>query len=372
MAIQRRACQRTQHQKSGPFRLVRNNSLRAAGCRLARLKSSNGLMYYLNGDLELHDPNLPELRALYHKYLRQKYGSEEALRAAWKISPPEAPIDQLSVRRGTEQWGDVRTLDDYLFRLQLVQRWLHSLDTAIRGTGSQRSIMAEFYQSPNSGIDLMSGTDSLTYANFGYFGKRNDDRELFPQTLKFLDLSMIGKGANVGEFGVKTHPAWRQYDRFQSQRTEAYEQAYFLALTHYAFGMGAAHVQNWCWKYPSDMPFKWGITYPCDNVARDVRMLYRNTGLLFRRFRPATRVPENLFLIARDNRKGGQGNRVHDGQLNGIRLLIDARVPCATLADDALEHLPESVKNIFYPLPYCPSDAIVARLTEWVRQGGTL
>lgn len=337
-----------------------------------RYKDAAGIMYYLNGDLELHDPNLPDLQKLYHEYLKAKYGSDDVLRSAWKISPPEAPIGKLTIRRGSDDWADVRTVDDFRFRTQVVRRWLNAMHDAIREADARHPVTAEFYQRPVSGIDLLLALDKLELANFGYFNEKNEDFYRFPQTCKFLDQSMRGKGINVGEFGVKTHPAWNDTGYYIEARTEEYEHAYFLAIAHYGFALGASKIQNWCWKYPADLPFEWGINYPNDLVPRDVRAFYRNTGLLFRRLRPSYHPSETLVLLAGDNRMGGRGSSIVEGQLNCIRLLLDQRLRFATLADDYLESLHESVKTIFYPLPYCPSDAIITRLEEFVDRGGQL
>lgn len=338
----------------------------------SRYKDAAGIMYYLNGDLELHDPNLPDLQKLYNEYLQKKYGSDAALRSAWKVTPPEAAMGQLKIRSGSQDWGDVRTLDDFRFRTQVVRRWLNALHDSIREADKTHPVTAEFYQMPVSGIDLLLALDKLDLANFGYFNTKDEDFYRFPQTCKFLDQSMRGKGINVGEFGVKTHPAWDDTGYYIESRSEKYEQAYFLAIAHYAFALGASKIQNWCWKYPADLPFEWGINYQHDLVPRDVRAFYRNSGLLFRHLQPRYEPSDVVLLLAGENRMGGQGSRVVEGQLNSIRLLLDHRVRFATLADDYLESLPANVKTIFYPLPYCPSDAIVERLTKFVDRGGQL
>jgi hypothetical protein len=338
----------------------------------ARYKDAAGIIYYLNGDLELHDPNLPDIQKLYNRYLQEKYGSDEALRKAWLLSPPEAPIGKLTISTGKDDWRDVRTLDDFEFRTQVVRRWLNSLYDSIRKVDQRHPVTAEFYQLPLSGIDLLTALGRLELANFGYFNSADEDFYRFPQVCKFLDQSVRGKGLNVGEFGVKTHPAWRNASDYIAARSEAYEQAYFLAIAHYGFALGASKIQNWSWKYPSDLPFEWGINYPNELIARDVRAFYRNSGLFFRRLRPRYEPGDLLLLIPGENRKGGQGMRILEGISNSIRLLIDQRVSFSTLADEFIDEVPANVKTIFYPLPYCPNEKVIARLTEFVAKGGQL
>ena len=315
---------------------------------------------------------MPDLQLLYNQFLKEKYGTDQALRNAWKISPPEAPIGKLTIRRGTDDWRDVRTVDDFQFRSMLVERWLNAMYDSIRKFDTNHPVTAEFYQTPSDGIDLVGALGKLELANFGYFADKDEDYYRFPQVCRFLDQSVRGKGINVGEFGVKTHPAWKATGEYIEARTEEYEQAYFLAIAHYAFALGASKIQNWCWKYPVDLPFEWGINYPNELVGRDVRAFYRNSGLLFRRLRPNYEASDTLVLLASENRMGGQGDQVIEGQLNSIRLLLDRRLRFATLSDQYMDAIPDTVTTIFYPLPYCPSDAIVKRLTDFADSGGQL
>jgi len=337
-----------------------------------RYKDAAGIMYYLNGDLELHDPNVPEIAKLYNDYLRQKYGSDEALRTAWKLSPPESLIGNLPVKSGKDDWQDLRTLDDFVFRSQMVKRWLDPMHNAIRRQDAQHPITAEFYQVPYAGIDMLTAIGPLELANFGFFQGIDEDFYRFPQSCKFLDQRVRGKGLNIGEFGVKTHPAWADAEDWIRTRSEQYEQSYFLAISHYAFALGASKIQNWCWKYPSDLPFAWGINYSNELIGRDVRAFYRNASLFFRNLRPSFEPAEVLLLIAGENRKGGQGSVIAAAIQNAIRLLIDQRVDFHTLPDEFIDEIPAQTKTIFYPLPYCPSDAVVDRLEAFVQSGGQL
>jgi len=88
--------------------------------------------------------------------------------------------------------------------------------------------------------------------------------------------------------------------------------------------------------------------------------------------RPRYQPSDVLLLIPAENRKGGQGMRILVGISNGIRLLIDERVPFSTLADEFIDELPAHVKTILYPLPYCPNEKVIARLEAFVERGGQL
>jgi len=336
----------------------------------ARYGLSSGLIYYLNGDLRLRNPNLPDLRKIFNGYLKQKYGDEKGLAEAWHVSPPKQPLGSIPPLGGTDKWDDVRTFDNFVFRGYVVRRWLDSMAGAIRGVDTEHPITAEFYQRPYGGIDVVTAIGSLTLGNIGYFDVPGEDVYRFPQTFRFIDMRARDKSINDGEFGVKTHPAWKDAGGYLTTRSEAEENQLYLAIPHYVVGIGGSKVQNWCWKYPADLPFEWGINYPCDLVSRDALLYYRNTGLFFRQFDFRYESPEVFFLIADNHRMGGQGETVREAQLNAIRFLLDLHCNFATIDELYLEHLPASCKVLVYPLPFCPDDDVFDRVLRFVENGG--
>jgi len=337
-----------------------------------RYRDASAIIYYLNGDLQLRLTNIPDLKALFNEYLRQKYGSDEALRAAWTLSPPERPIGDIDIGTGSNDWRDLRTFDDFFFRTRLTARWLNTLYDGVRQADTEHPVTAEFYQGPWAGIDLVTGIGKLEVANIGYFDVTVEDIYRFPQTLKFIDLRARGKSLNAGEFGVKTHPAWVDSGGYIHTRPEREEHELFLSLGHYAVGLGASKIHNWCWKYPADRPFEWGINYPCDDVERDVLYIYRNNGFFFKRYDFVYEAPSVYFLIADNHRMGGRGEDVRQAQLNGIRLLIDAHVDIGSIDEEYLDFLPQRAKVLVYPLPFCPDDAAFEKVKAFVERGGIL
>jgi len=355
---------------------VENSELRhqQAFCKefAKRYGLSSALIYYLNGDLRLRDPNLPDLRAIFNDYLRRKYGSQERLAEAWHVSPPKEPMGSIAPLGGSERWEDVRTFDNFLFRVNVVRRWLDSMAQAIREIDPAHPITAEFYAEPWEGIDVVTAIGSLTLGNIGYFDVPGEDVYRFPATFRFMDMRARGKSINDGEFGVKTHPAWKDAGGYLVTRSEMEENQLYLAIPHYAVGLGGSKVQNWCWKYPADLPFEWGINYPCDTVSRDALLYYRNTGLFFRQFDLKYEGPEVLFLTADNHRMGGQGEAIRRAQLTAIRYLLDLHCDFASIDEFHLEELPSTCKVLIYPLPFCPDDAVIERLLTFVEGGGTL
>ncbi|MCC6445438.1 MAG: hypothetical protein IT210_18500 [Armatimonadetes bacterium] len=344
-------------------------------CRVfaRRYRHIPGLIYYLNGDYQLNVSNIPDLKRLWNAFLKERYGDDGALRAAWQVSPPSGPLGTLDVEDGSARWDDVRTFDAFRFRAFLLKRWNDAMASAIRTIDADHPITSEYYQQPAGGIDPLTGSQSLDIVNIGYFDEPVRDLERFPKVFKFIDGRIKGKSLNVGEFGVKTHPAWAGGSfGYHTARAEVHQFNLFLNIPQLAFGLGGSKVQNWCWNDSSDSIFPWGLNYPNDRVSKDALPVYRNTGLLLRQFRPRFEPPATVFLIADNHRMGGGGETVRQGILNGLQALHESLSDFAVLNEQDLDKLPARVRTIVYPLPYCPDDRTVALLKRFVSSGGTL
>jgi hypothetical protein len=337
-----------------------------------RYKVASGLIYYLDGDLALRQPNLRDLRKIFNDYLLQKYGNAKRLAEVWSISPPKEPLGSIPPVEGTQRWEDIRSFDNFIFRVNVVRRWLDSMAEAVRELDSKHPVSAEFYQRPWNGVDVVTAVGSLNLGNIGYFDRPGEDVYGFPQTFRFIDMRARGKSINDGEFGVRTHPAWEDAGGYDTSRSAEEERQLFLTVPHYAVGLGMSKVQNWCWAYPQDLVTGWGINYMWDLVGRDSLSVYRNTGLFFRQFDLQYDSPEVFFLIADNHRMGGQGEKVREAQLNGIRFLLDLHCNFAAIDEYHLEDLPAHCKVLLYPLPFCPDDTTFERLLAFVKAGGIL
>ena len=98
-------------------------------------------------------------------------------------------------------------------------------------------------------------------------------RENLPLQIRWNDLRLRGKGVSLGEYGVKTHPAWAVAhggSHYHIQRTEEEEQQWFALVAHYAVGLGACKLQNWCLRDAQASVFPRGLFYPNELVPKDV------------------------------------------------------------------------------------------------------
>lgn len=333
------------------------------------------LIHYLNGDFVVRFDSEPLTRELYGRYLRERYGTLAQLQAAWHLNPPEGDFGALAYNAPSSGWEDVRAADQTRFIAWLVRRWVGALTQAVRGEDPDHPITAEYYREPFGHIDLPLSIDGMDVSNIGYFDVPGDDLRLFPRRFAFTDMRAAGKSLNVGEFGVKTHPAWaidRGGQDYHILRSEQEQHHLFLGLAHYALGLGGSKIQNWCWKDASERIFPWGLCYPNDLIPKDVAYTYRNISLLFRQFEPLWEPPAVYLLLPDEHRMGAGGDAIRLAALNGIQHLLHTRVPFAILHEAVLHELPDAARVIFYPLPYCPDDETMARLEQFVRDGGVL
>jgi len=339
-----------------------------------RYKDVPGLIYYLNGDLrcQLNDAILPQWRS----FLRERYGTLEKLQEAWGPVPfqsfEEIPVTDYA--DWNREWEDLKAYDYNLFRAWLIRRWTGALIQAIHEVDPGALTSCEFYQLPHAGVDLPAGIGDLDLSNIGYFDKPLEDLRRFPKVLKYSDQRARGKSLGPGEYGVKTHPAWGDGKDYGYHITRTREQALdlFLAIPHYSLGLGASRIHNWCWKDSAHHIFPWGMTYPCDNVEKDILRVHRNQSLLFRHFAPVYEEPTVYFLTADSHRLGGSKWQVLEGLLNGIQLALSAHVDNLGVLHEHGLRIPDKAQVIFYPLPYCPTDEAYAQLLAFVRRGGTL
>ncbi len=291
-----------------------------------RYRNADGLIYYLNGDYQLR-PKKPEQ-------------------------------------------------NDLRWQIEQTRRWNEKLVNAIKSVDLNHPTTSEYYQMPVGGLDLRLTIDGLDIANIGYFDEPKKDLRRFAAVFKLVDMRVYGKSLNIGEFGVKTHPAWERSlgaTGYHIRRSEDEQYRLFLLLPQYAFGLGASKVQNWCWRDDDDRVFPWGLIYTCDDVPKPALKAYRAAALILRRLRPVWRKPEVLLVVSDNSRLRPEGAKSFHAALVAANTLVSLRVNFAVASDLALnDDLLSGVKVVFLPGVLTLPNETEEALKRFVERGGVI
>ena len=340
----------------------------------ARYHQVPGLIYYLNGDFQLNLKDIPDIRRLWNDFLRNRYKTDDALKAAWKNSPPSTTIGNIPVAMYTaSSWYDVHARDMNEFQNALMKRWINALCEAIRKEDKEHPITSEYYQRPFDGIDLRLTIGEMDAANFGYFDPPKIDFEKLMATVKWNDMRLYGKSVNIGEFGVKTHDAWAE-DRggthYHIQRTEAEQLRLFWRVAHTAFSMGVTKIQNWSWSDDPDRIFPWGMAYANPLRPKQAAKLYRNLRCLTEQITPEY-TPADVVLLNPDTwRSGTPNNMGYNSVMNAVECLLATNIPFDIANESQIGLLSVKLpKLLIYPLAYSTSDETIETLIQLADKG---
>lgn len=359
----------------GDDRLARQSAL----CRsyAEHLGDTPGLLYYINGDYQMMlEEHAADVKVLWNRWLQARYGTTERLRTAWAPAAVTAELGWLAFPpAGSGRWNDVVAVDRLRFQNGLTRRWNETHVAAVRERDRRHPITSEYYQIGWAGLDLPMTIDGQDVSNFGFFDLPENDLDILPLKIRSNDLRARGKGVSLGEYGVKTHPAWTVENGatdYHIVRTEEQQIQLFLAVAHYALGMGASKIQHWCLRDDQTQVFPWGIFYPHEFIPKDVAYAHRNQSLIWRQFAPRY-VPPQLTVCTPCNLRLGNDERLgRDVVDRACDTLLGLHHQFNVIDDQHLEQLPPQTRVIVYPAPFAVSDAAYARLLAWVQGGGTL
>ena len=195
-----------------------------------------GLLYYVNGDYHFHPS--PQVKPLWNEWLKERYQTTDRLRLAWGAAAVAGELGRLDFPPpNSGRWDDRAVIDQQRFEAWLTRRWNHTHVAAVRQHDTNHPVTSEYAQVPFGGLDLPSTIDSLDVANFGFFTPPGMEDTELPLCLRLNDLRARGKGACLGEYGVKTHPAWGPGSGavgYHITRTEQEQARVFLSIGHRA------------------------------------------------------------------------------------------------------------------------------------------
>lgn len=270
-------------------------------------------------------------------------------------------------------WYEVRTRDVREFQTLLMRRWIGALCEAIRAEDTVHPITSEYYRRPFSGIDLRLSIDGMDASNIGYFNPPQQDLAYLMATIKWNDMRFAGKTVNIGEFGVKTHDAWKPElggTGYHIQRTEWQQRQLFWWVVHAALGLGVTKIQNWCWTDDPDSVFPWGIAWNNPLRPKPVLKLYRNLRLLSDRVPREYRKAEVVLVLPSNWRLGAPEGLAYPSLMNAIECLLATGVPFDVANEEDLSILVQTPPRIvLMPLAYTLSDKAVDALESLAHSG---
>ena len=328
-----------------------------------RYRGVPGVLYDVQNEPSVNPERAPDAGPLWTQFLRERYGSDQALAAAW--GEPGVTLEGAELSRGREEWAAARNADFDRFRAWLLNRWAAENIAGVKDACPQVPCTVGYLPWPAPADQVLGGAH-LDFANMHYYGPL--DR--FPSHFKWTDQRALGRSLSLGEFGVKAHPAWHKGNEVGLTEREGVTR--LLDIVHYALGLGASLVANWDWKDMPECVFPWGLNHPGDLVPKDFLLAYRNLSLLTRPWAPAYQDPGLYLLLADEHRLGAARERVTAAQQAAVDLLLACQVSFNVINDGSLDRLPASARALVYPIPYCPDDAVIARLERFVREGGRL
>jgi hypothetical protein len=303
----------------------------------------------------------------FNDWLKAKYGTTDALRQAWGADAPE--LGKVKPVAPTTRFDDLRTRDEY-FVADIEQRWADGNRAAIQSGDPARMASVGNLQGYGWGevsYDPPTCASGLDFSDRHFYGPPQEQS----RELKDIDLRILGKPLIQGECGAKDHPTYATQDPWGMGDTPEKFNARFTSLVHHAFGVGAAALSSWHWRDPMEGIFPCGITH-ADSVPRPAASIMRAMAFTFSRLRPTYRTPEVILVLPDSHRFGGDRMAVLDAIHRCEDMLMGCQVDFATLGESQLSKLPEGVRAIVYPVPYCPPDDAVAALKAFVQKGGSL
>lgn len=326
-----------------------------------RYRDVPGMLYDVQNEPSVRPGTRPDLVQLAESWLAERHGSLEQARALWEGAGQPPEVDFAAKPAG---WGDLRARDLDLFRAVLFNRWVKANVEGVRA-GDPDALVTVGHLQTATAADKFLGAEHVDFTNTHFYGRVPP----FRQTLKMSDRRFEGKSLSLGEFGSREAHDARTHGKIGDPADESV--SYYLAVGHYALGMGASFVANWDWKDFRDCVFPWGINH-ADLVGKPVLKAFRNMSLLFRVIEPRYQPPELYLLVPDSHRFGPSTDQLHRAVMQAIEWLFDSNVPFGVINEWALERLPAEAKALVWPLPYCPDDATFGRVRAFVEKGGHL
>jgi len=326
-----------------------------------RYRAAPGMLYDIQNEPGTALNNEAVLRPLYESWLTARYGSMPSALAAWQASGSKPVIDFKARAAG---WNDLRVRDNERFRARVYARWQRANGEAVKSVAPDAPVTVGHLQNLTASEKVLD-TAGVDFVNVHHYGAVDNLRGV----LKLIDRRFEGKSFSLGEFGSKVAHTARNNGSLGDPAAASV--SHYLAVGHYALGMGASFMANWSWKDFRDCVFPWGVNH-ADLTPKPVVEAYRNMMLLFRTAEPRYEAPR-LYLVLPDSfRFGAEQARIHEAIRRSADWLLTANVAFGVINEESLDRLPASAQVLVWPMAVCPSDAAFDRVVRFVKTGGRL
>jgi hypothetical protein len=367
----------------------------------ARYKNAPRIVWDIENEAQVEFRDHPDLHRLFNDWLRQRYGSDEKLQAAWRerVRLGEARYAAHKPR----SWDDLKFRDIQYFRRWLIERWVKANGQALRESGAMQPLTDEIDWKVCG--DHYEGAKWLTFTNLHYYGDRSP--MAIATYLKFHDRTARGQGLAVGEFGARDHPSFR-FGGWGYAPTEEVVR-HFVALPLLTFALQGAMALNWDWKDMEACIFPWGLVHQHGvyasvgtedgqrrtrvwNVEAALKVAGKTFAAVARfveRHAPLTEPRHIALVVPDDHLLGAEGEvrwsglgpagRVSAAVFRAIEALLRLKVPFSVVrewewanafADASSRSNLRLTAIAVFPVPFVWSDATYEAVKRFVEQGG--
>lgn len=227
-----------------------------------RYKDAPRIVWDIENEAWAEIRDQPDLRRMFNEWLRERYGDESKLQAAWgeHVKFRAIPFQPHKPRN----WNDLKFRDIQHFRRWLVERWVKANLQALRKAGAKQPVTDEIDWKICG--DHYEASQWLDFTNLHYYGDRSPDA--IAVYFKFHERLHRGNGFAVGEFGARDHPSFR-FGGWGYASTEELIR-HFVNIPLLTFAMGGTMVLNWDWKDLEACIFPWGLVHQHGIFAKAV------------------------------------------------------------------------------------------------------
>jgi hypothetical protein len=308
--------------------------------------------------------------AAWRNWLRQQYRDLTKLASAWSVTPeslgsfdavPLPSIDDLTPAR-YGNFNHVRAVDYNLFAQDRFTRWVQSMVTAIRSTGSKQLI--------NVGQDEGGVADRVLNQFYASGGVSFTTNHTYWRDDHLLWNSLVAKRVGVpnilGETGYQ--PVWAPDGAWRYDELTGFS----LMERKWAFGFAAANSGMLQWDWAREVDFGMKRT---DGSAKIWQSMMRDMGQFAQQAAPwATGLiaPQVAIVLPQSAQLSIYNSLSLEAQQKSVRALYNyARAEAYAVGEYQIELL-GSPKLIIVPSPLTLTDQAWNAIVDKVRGGATL